>query len=185
MTLRRFGHSWRDIDQFLHAIGGMSAKSAHKWSCILVNRDLDEFSIDERGGKQYDSFWNCFPDLELEARQFVIQECSKKEASFTAETLAKFIDERFYQLTGTNKIDSTFVRSIASCRLYLRRFGAKYSNNKGRPYFLGHEREDVVRYRQDFVEYFFNHEDNYYTLTDDILPQWIAPKANPTILFCK
>ena len=33
--------------------GGMSA---HKWSCVLVNQDLDEFSIDEQGGKQNDSF---------------------------------------------------------------------------------------------------------------------------------
>ncbi|CAF4306391.1 unnamed protein product [Rotaria socialis] len=98
---------------------------------------------------------------------------------------ANFIDDRFYQLTGTNKIDSTFVRSIASCRLDLRRFGAKFSNNKERPYSLGHEREDVVRYRQDFVEYFLQHEYNYYGLTDDVVPQWIAPKTSPTILFCK
>ena len=60
-----------------------------------------------------------------------------------------------------------------------------YSNNKGRPYFLGFEHEDVVRYRQDFVEYFLKHEDNYYTVTNDTLPQCIAPKVIPTILFCK
>ena len=90
-ALRRFGHSWRGIDQFLNAMDGMSTKSAHKWSCVLVNQDLEEFSTGERGGKQNDSFWNCFPDLELEARQFVIQECSKKEASFTTETLANLL----------------------------------------------------------------------------------------------
>ena len=130
-ALHLFGHSWRDIEQSLNAIGSMSANSAHKWSCILINQDLDEFSVDERVDKQNNSFWDCFLDLELEARQFVAKECSKKEESFTTETLAKFIDKRFYQLTGTNKTDSTFVRSIASCRLNLRRFRVKYSNNKG------------------------------------------------------
>ena len=124
MALRPFGHSWRDFDQFLNAICSMTAKSAHKWGYILVNQDLDEFSIDERGGKQNDSFWDCFPDLELEARPFVLQECSNKEASFVAEALAKFIDERFYQLTGTNKTDSTFDASKVSARFafFLSRF---------------------------------------------------------------
>ena len=49
MTLRRSEHSWRDIDKFLNVIGGVWAKSAHKWRSVLVNQDLDEVSIDERG----------------------------------------------------------------------------------------------------------------------------------------
>ncbi|CAF3305469.1 unnamed protein product [Rotaria sp. Silwood2] len=81
MTLRYFGHSWRVIDAFSDNIGGTTAKTAHKWSSILVKNDFDEFTHDERGGKQGDAFWDCYPDLELEARNFVIEECSKKEAS--------------------------------------------------------------------------------------------------------
>ena len=42
--------------------------------------------MEDRGGKRGDSFWDCYPDLELEAKQFIFEECSKKEATFTAET---------------------------------------------------------------------------------------------------
>lgn len=97
MSLRHFGHSWRDVESFLTSIGGMTNKTCHKWTNILVNKDFDEFTIEERGGKRGDSFWDCYPDLELEAKQFVFEECSKTEATFTAETLAIFIDNRFYE----------------------------------------------------------------------------------------
>ncbi|CAF3059134.1 unnamed protein product [Rotaria sp. Silwood2] len=78
MSLRHLGHSWRDVESFLTSIGGMTVKTSHKWANILVNKDFDEFTKDDRGGKRFASFWNCYPDLELEATQFVIEECSKK-----------------------------------------------------------------------------------------------------------
>jgi hypothetical protein len=184
MSLRRFGHSWRDIDAFLCRVGAMTAKTAHKWSNILLERDFDEFISEERGGKRGDTFWDCYPDLELEARQFVFEECSKKEASFTVESLAKFIDGRFYELNDTTKVDQRLVRSTASCRLDLRRFGAKFTANAARPYFLGHEREDVIQDREEFVKYFVQNEHQFYTITDDIIPQWKIPKVNPIILIC-
>jgi len=185
MSLRRFGHSWRDIDGFLKEIGGMTAKTAHKWSNILVNKDFEDFTSDGRGGKRGDSFWDFFPDLELEARQFVNEECSKKEASFTAESLARFIDNRFYELNDMKKVDQGFVRSVESCKLDLRRFGAKFTANAARPYFLGHEREDVVQHREEFVKYFVRNEDHFYTITNDPLPQWKTPTVHPAILICK
>ncbi|CAF5034990.1 unnamed protein product, partial [Rotaria socialis] len=107
------------------SIGGTTIKTCHKWANNLVNKDFDEFTIDERGGKRSDSFWDCCPDLELEAKQFVYQECSKTEAAFTVETLARFIGQRFYELNNLKKIDQQLVRSVESCRLDLRRFRVK------------------------------------------------------------
>ncbi|CAF1539603.1 unnamed protein product, partial [Rotaria sp. Silwood1] len=184
MSLRHFGHSWRDIDAFLRTIGGMTATSAHKWSTVLVNKDFDEFTAEERGGKRFDTFWDCYPDLELEARQFVTEECSKTEASFTAESLARFIDARFYQLNNMKKVDLELVRSVGSCKLDLRRFGAKYTANVGRPYYLGHERSDVIKHREQFVKYFLQNEDCFYTITDDSSPQWKFPKGRAIVLLC-
>ncbi|CAF4887447.1 unnamed protein product [Rotaria socialis] len=92
----------------------------------------------------------------MEAKDFAFQECSKKEATFTAEKLAKFIDERFYDLNNLKKAEHKLIRSIESCRIDLRRFGYKYTENKARPYFLGHEREDVVQHREQFVTYLWN-----------------------------
>ena len=68
MSLRRLDHSWRDIESFLTLIGGMTVKTCHKWANILVNKDFDAFTIEERGGKRGDLFWDCYPDLGLEAK---------------------------------------------------------------------------------------------------------------------
>jgi hypothetical protein len=56
MSLHRFGHSWRDVDAFLGTVAVITAKTAHKWSKILVSRDFDEFINEERGGKHDDTF---------------------------------------------------------------------------------------------------------------------------------
>ena len=185
MSLRRLGHSWRDVESFLTSIGGMTIKTCHKWANILVNKDFDEFTMEDRGGKRGDSFWDSYPDLELEAKQFIFEECSKKEATFTAETLARFIDNRFYELNNVQKVDQQFVRSVESCKLDLRRFGAKFRANSSRPYFLGHERQDVVKHRKEFVKYFIERENHFYTITNDAVPQWKTPTSAPIILLCK
>ncbi|CAF3718266.1 unnamed protein product [Rotaria socialis] len=184
ISLRHLGHTWRAVDSFLTSIGGTTIKTCHKWTNILVNKDFDEFTIDEKGGKRGDSFRDCYPDLELEAKQFVYRECSKTEATFTAKTLARFIDQRFYELNNLKKIDQQLVRSVESCRLDLRRFGVKFTANSSRPYFLGHEREDVVKHRQEFVKYFIEREQHFYTITNDAVPQWRIPTTVPTILLC-
>ncbi|CAM2715537.1 unnamed protein product [Rotaria socialis] len=112
------------------------------------------------------------------------EECSKTEAAFTVETLARFIDQRFYELNNPKKIDQQLVRSVESCRLGLRRFGVKFTANSSRPYFLGHEREDMVKHRQEFVKYFIEREQHFYTITNDAVPQWRIPTTAPTILLC-
>ncbi|CAF1264647.1 unnamed protein product, partial [Rotaria magnacalcarata] len=138
MSLRHFGHSWKDVESFLTSIDGMTNKACHKWTNILVNKYFDEFTIEERGRKRGDSFWDCYPDLELEAKKFVFEECSKTEATFTA--------------------------------------------NSSRPYFLGYEREDVVKRRKEFVKYFIEREQHSYTITNDAVPQWKTPTTTATIL---
>ncbi|CAF1580274.1 unnamed protein product, partial [Didymodactylos carnosus] len=185
MALRRLGVTWRKIEPFLKAIGAMTAETAHKWVDVLINEDFDVFTNEYRGGKRSDSFYDTFPDLEVEARQYVLEGCTRKDSSFTAEKLARFIDKRFYEVTNIKKVDDTLVRSVESCRLDIRRFGAKYESNTGRPYFLGHEREDVVEHREDFVKYFLKHESDFYTFTDGDSPKWTIPAQNPTILICE
>lgn len=185
MSLRHFNHSWREVDFFLSQIGGITAKSADKWSKILITQDFDAFTGDDRGGKRIDGFWDCYPDLEIEARQFVVEQCSKKESSFTVAMLPKFIDKIFYEVNDVEKDDSTLVRSIDSCRLHLRRFGAKYTANKIRPYFIGHERDDVVEKRKQFVSFFTEKKNNFYGITAETVPSWIIPRSSPIILICK
>ncbi|CAF4729265.1 unnamed protein product, partial [Rotaria magnacalcarata] len=111
---------------------------------ILINPNADIDHVDFSNESVLNDISDLFSFyLELEAKQFVFEECSKTEASFTAGTLPIFIDNSFYELNNLEKVDQRLVRSVERCKLDLRRFGAKFTANSSRSYFLGHEREDV------------------------------------------
>ncbi|CAF4503702.1 unnamed protein product, partial [Didymodactylos carnosus] len=151
-----------------------------KWENVGDKGDYGEFSNDLRGSKQTDSFYDTFPETEADAKAFVVQACSQKSGKFKALDLAQFIDEKYYELTGIKKqIGGDFIRSERSCRLDLRRWGAKFEANSQRPYFEGHERDDVVKHRNEFIGYFLAHKDYYDTITDGEIPMWKIPIQNP------
>ncbi|CAF1256682.1 unnamed protein product [Didymodactylos carnosus] len=145
----------------------MTAKTSHKWATVFIKGDYEEFPNDLRGGKQTDFFYDTFPEIESDARAFIVQACSQKSAEFKAADLAQFIDTKYYELIGIQKqIGDDLIRSERSCRLNLRRWGAKFEANSQRPYFEGHERDDVVKHRNEFISYILTHNDSYYTITD-------------------
>ncbi|CAF0862631.1 unnamed protein product [Didymodactylos carnosus] len=185
MTLRHFKVKCENIDTFLKDIGLMTCKTSHKWAQIFVKGGYEEYITENRGGKQADSFFDSFPEIEVEAKMFVLEQCSKKSAAFKTSDLVKFIDDKYYETIESVKQLVEPVRSESSCRLDLRRWGAKFVPNSQRPYFEGHERADVVKYREEFISYFLSRKNNYYTLTDDEQPMWNIPTKNPpTILLC-
>ncbi|CAF1539367.1 unnamed protein product, partial [Rotaria sp. Silwood1] len=131
-------------------------------------------------GKQTDSFYDTFPEIEVDARAFVVEKCSQKSADFKALDLAQFIDDKYYELIGIQRqAGDDFIRSERICRLDLRRWGAKFEANSQRPYFEGHERDDVVKHRNEFINYFLARKDSYYTITDGDQPMWNMPTQNP------
>ena len=54
----------------------MTAQTSHKWVSIFMKGDYEEFSIDLRGGKQSNSLYDIFPDIEVDARVFAVTACS-------------------------------------------------------------------------------------------------------------
>ena len=140
---------------------------------------------DGRGGKYTDSFYDVFPELAMEGRAFVVEACSQRVATFTASNLEHFIDTRFCELTQTIKTNNQLVQSEKSCRLDLRRWGAKFEASSQRPYFEGHERADVVTHRQEFISYFLNRIGHYYTISKGDQPNWQFPTQKPCVLICK
>ncbi|CAF3877071.1 unnamed protein product, partial [Rotaria sp. Silwood1] len=182
MLLRITGQSCRFTDDVLEKIGAFRRVHAHKWSEVFISGDFDTFTADGRGGKMSSSFYDDYPDLEVEAKAFSIEGCSRKNANFTASDLAKFVDEKFYDLTQTIKTGDDLIRSERSCRLDLRRWGARFEANSARPYFEGHERADVIAHRNEFVSHFLQHKDEYYTISDGDQPKWIIPTHNPRVL---
>ncbi|CAM4804120.1 unnamed protein product [Rotaria magnacalcarata] len=171
MTLRYFGISWLKCDDFFKTVGASTTKTVDKWASIFLSGNYNEFVSEGRGGKQIPNFYDVFPDIETSAKNYSVQQCAAKAADFDAFELAKFIDEQFYMLT------------VKSCRLDLRRWGARFESNSQRPYFEGHERQDVVQHRTTFLQYFLPKKDSYYLISDDIQSKWQIPTdGTPTIL---
>ena len=187
LILRRFDISFEDTDALLKEIGVLTAQVAHKWSIRFMDGEFDEYIADGRGGKRGDSFYDVYPDLESDGKAYAVSECGQKAPSFTAYDLALFIDERYDEINSIHhQTDSDLVRSVQSCRLDLKRWGARFDNNTNRPYFEGHERADVVVDRNEFLRHFLTNKKNYYTVTAGENAFWETPKTTtPTILICK
>ena len=103
MLLRHLEYSWRETDELLATIGSMKCETAHKWADLYLNGDFEEFIGENRGGQRTQSFFDVYPELELEARAFVVEECSKKASSFTVESLANFWTIVFMKLMDYKK----------------------------------------------------------------------------------
>lgn len=185
MILRHVGISWRETDVILAHLGAYRTAAAHQWAETFISGDIDSLDDEGRGGKHCESLFDMFPELETKAKAFAIDACSRKTADFTVSELANFIDGKFYEITDTVKVTDSLVHSIESCRLDLRRWGVKFQANSQRPYFEGHERADVVAHRQEFVTYFQERKDRYYTITEGEQPARQTPGRNPTVLICK
>ena len=76
MILRHFGYQWQVIDDFLQQIGANRCETAHKWAETLLSGDFEAFLEDGRGRKSTDSFYDTFPELEIEAKAFVANVCA-------------------------------------------------------------------------------------------------------------
>ncbi len=109
---------------------------------------------------------------------FVEEQVKKKDCSFSAHTLFNFMNEHYKELTGDN---CDMVRSERLLIYDLKRWGFKNKSNSKRPYFEGHERDDVVPERNKFVDYFLGRVENYYTVNEEN-NSWISPVEKPCIL---
>jgi hypothetical protein len=163
----------------------MRCITANQWAKIFINGDFDMFIKDGREGKRGDSFFDVYPELEIDAKLFVADACSSKLADFKSVNLANYIDSSYYKLTQTKKCQKELIRSEAMCRLDLRRWGYRFDLNTQRPYFKGHDRPDVLAYRVKFLEYFLSKKQHYYLLESGDRPSWLVPTTQPRIIICK
>lgn len=185
MTLKYFNFTWRDIDNFMSSIGGMRCITANKCAEAFINGDLDVVLEDGRGGKRIDSFFDEYPEIEVDSKSFVVDAVSRNSADFKIVDLANFIDSSYYALTNTKKCQNDLIRSVTMCRLDLKRWGFSYDANTQRPYYKGHDRPDVLAYRQKFLEYFLSKKQHYYLIDSGDHINWCIPSDRPRILICK
>lgn len=144
--------------------------------------DLLSITRDLRGSYRRNLFYELYPLIENEAKAFAMEKLSSKKSNFKVKDLALFVNERFNQLYGSpfnvadeNSDKIQLIRSEESIRCDLIRWGAKYDSNKKRPYFEGHEREDVIKNRVDFCNYFIQNKDLYFTINrNQTIYNWVS-----------
>ncbi|CAF1112728.1 unnamed protein product, partial [Brachionus calyciflorus] len=101
-----------------------------------------------------------FPDLEKEAKELALSKACSKKCSFDVQSLANFIDKCFREMYPDNDLSEDELVS-------------------NRPYFEGHEREDVVIARKKFLQSLLDSKDFYYCphYENGIL-KWMEPVRN-------
>ena len=128
-----------------------------------MSGDIEVVQEECREGKHHESSYDTFPELETDTKLFAIDSCLRKLEDFTVIDLANFADAAFYELTQISKLSSVSVCSIKSCRLDLSCWAAKFESNAQRPYFEGNERQNVTAHRREFISYFLQRKDSYYS----------------------
>jgi hypothetical protein len=167
LTLRIINLPFLQCKRILDDMELLNIQSCITWTnTIISNDDISEISRDNRGVHGRSTFYQEFPELEQEAKAFALDAVSRKNCSFTVKELADFVDKRFREhfnmKTGNQYHNKNIIRSTTTLRIDLIKWGFKFSKNKNRPYFLGHERVDVVEARKRFIDYFQNNKDSYY-----------------------
>ena len=190
LILRLLYLPWRKCQDILKSLDLLDIQKCHMWTNTMIDED-DLFVIlrDGRKGHKKHSFYDEFPDIEAKAKAFSMDRGSSKKCDFSVNELAVFVDKifrDFYSVT-IEKFgfeSKKLIRSEESCRLDLLRWGAKFSKNSNRPYFEGHEREDVVEKRKEFCQYFIQFKDQYFYpfLDQECKLAWNRPLRKVRIL---
>lgn len=165
LTMRLCNLQYDESRNILERLKLLNIKCCHSWlKTIIEEDDLCVLLRDNRGTYKRELFYELYPELETQAKSYALENASQKKCSFVVKDLAFFINKQFYFLYGDtfNQVEDKLIRSEQSCRVDLKKWGAKWDKNKNRPYFEGHEREDVVTKRKEFVDYFINHKDKHY-----------------------
>lgn len=163
--MKHFKISNLEIESVLKKFELLSIKTTTFWVNQCSKGDFSGLQFDGRINGRHEEFYDIYPDIEIEARNYAIIKASEKSSAFTVYDLAVYITELYEKETGENLI--TLVRSESSCKRDLIRWGAYLGKNSNRPYFEGHERVDVVEHRERFVGYFASREHFYYQIESD------------------
>jgi hypothetical protein len=190
LLLRNLEMPYEKCRDMLKVLGLLSIQIVHSWVLTII--DEDDICIilrDGRKGHKNNKFYDEYPEIEMKAKAYAIDRASKKKSNFDTKDLANFVDclfkETYPDLLVKMEWDPTkLIRSEESCRVDLLKWGAKFDKNKNRPYFEGHEREDVIICRKEFVSYFDKHKDCYfYPKLISEGTEWNIPLRKKRILF--
>ncbi|CAF1128623.1 unnamed protein product, partial [Brachionus calyciflorus] len=136
---------------------------------VLIFSILRNFSVTFRDAELFLSQINCMSD----------KSAAKQLFKFKTEPLVDLVEDG-RELTKSSDSVNNLIRSERMVRNDLKAWGYEYKRNSKRPYFLGHERQDVVNDRNQLIDYFVNRKEDYYKINENL--EWIFPEDKPTIL---
>lgn len=180
LILKHFDVTNVQVESLLNACNLLSVKTSNFWLGKYSKGDFSGLELDGRCYGRLDSFYDIYPDIEHEARTWAIIQSSYKSSNFSPMDLANFITNLYKKEPNAIELDENeLIRSESSCRGDLIKWGFYLGNNSNRPYFEGHEREDVVKSRKEFVSYFADREHLYWQIENDPNDKnkcdWITP----------
>ena len=134
-------------------------------------------------GKHFCSFYDFLPEFENEIKTYVAEQVMMTVCAFDTNVLAKHVDKRFYEITETSKTTETLIRSERMLCYDLNKWGVTYDPHTKKIYFEGHERTENIEDRNNFIEYFLQRKDNYYTFSENEQPDIVLPTEKPCVIF--
>lgn len=185
VLIRFLDISFESTREILKYLNLLRIQTCHEWALTMIDEDdLCVVLRENRGSYKKIIFYDEFSDLEKEAKAFALSKGCAKNCAFDAQSLANFLNERFRELYPDNDLnDDELIRSVESCRTDLLKWRAKWEKNSNRPYFEGHEREDVVLTRKKFIQNLLDSKDFYYYPNyDGEMLIWVNPMRQKRIL---
>jgi hypothetical protein len=152
MVLRLEGLGRKKISSILSKMGSFCDRTTHRYTSRFINGDEEAIFEENRGKYHRDDIFDRFPELTEEIKAYTIEQVSKKEAVFTIDILKIFSKELLRQ-KEPDLDPEKFITDKGLNRL-ISSWGFFWGKNKSRPYINGHERQDVVAKRKEFVTYF-------------------------------
>ena len=89
---------------------------------------------------------------------FTIEKVSEKSSKFTVQLLQNFSLEKLQEHDGIKFEEFKKYISIRCLTKLLYEWGFVWGKNNLRPFFEGHENEDVVKCREEFTKYFISNK---------------------------
>jgi len=124
VILRMYFVKFQEVRSILNELNLLNIQSCHEWvHKILDEDDLCVITNDDRGKYSRHKFYEDYPELEKEAKAYVLENVTNKKSNFIVYDLVKFIDKRFRELYGNQLYieinDKDYNRSKESCRFDL------------------------------------------------------------------
>ena len=143
--LKLHGFNYRKIKSMVRTLGTIHIRTANDYSCLFINGYEESFFEMKRGKYKRSDVFDLVPELQDDIKEFTIEKVSDRNCKFTVAELLSFSLKRLNEYDA--RLDAKLFISRRFLDKLLINWGFYWGKNKARPYFNGHEPDDVVEDR--------------------------------------